>query len=53
MENYHHQSATKGGLFNAIMQWRKQLSTIESDIVSDDFIDGLRNKEPARDFSWD
>ena len=53
MENYHNQSATKGGLFNAIMQWRQQLDTIESDIVSDDFIDGLRDKKQARNFSWD
>ena len=51
MDNY--QATPQGGLFDAIMQWRDQLETIETDLISDDFIDSLRDKKPARDFSWD
>ena len=40
------------GLFGAIMAWRKQ-NEVNEDLFSDSEIDSLRNKNPARDFSWD
>ena len=40
------------GLYGAIMAWRQQV-TFDEDLLSDQTIDALRNKRPARDFSWD
>ncbi len=41
------------GLYGAIMAWRKQLDGDNGDLWTDEEIDALRDKSPARDFSWD
>ena len=41
------------GLYGAIMAWRKQLDSDNGDLWTDKEIDALRDKSPARDFSWD
>ena len=41
------------GLYGAIMAWRKQLDSDDGDLWTDTEIDALRDKSPARDFSWD
>ena len=41
------------GLYGAIMTWRKKLDSDNCDLWTDKEIDALRDKSPARDFSWD
>ena len=40
-------------LFSAIMAWRAKLDTNDGDLFTDSEINALRDKTPARDFSWD
>jgi len=44
------------GIYGAIMQWRKQLDTpnkSNDELWTDKEIDALRDKSPARGFSWE
>lgn len=41
------------GVFGAMMSWREQLNEEDVDLLSDTEVDSLRDKTPARDFSWD
>ena len=40
-------------LFSAIMAWRNKLNANDCDLFTDSEIDALRDKNPAREFSWD
>jgi len=57
MERYNHKIANEDkGIYSAIMAWRKQLdgaNLSEDELWTDAEIDALRDKSPARDFSWD
>jgi len=40
-------------LYGAIMTWRKLLNSDDDNLWADAEINSLRDKIPARDFSWD
>ena len=41
------------GIYGAIMAWRNQLNPNDNERWTDKDIEALRDKSPARDFSWD
>jgi len=60
MERYNNKIADEDkGIYGAIMAWRQQLDSHHAldkptdELWTDAEIDALRDKSPARDFSWD
>jgi len=61
MERYNNAVAEEkdNGIYGAIMAWRKQFDSHDTvdkpddELWTDKEIDALRDKSPARDFSWD
>jgi len=53
IERYKNKFSDENSLFDAIMTWRSKLESSDGDLFTDSEIDALRDKSPARDFSWD
>lgn len=60
MERYNNKIAEEdNGIYGAIIAWRQQLEGLDAldkpddELWTDAEIDALRDKSPARDFSWD